>query len=78
MQSVEYEQFLNSDKSGSSFRSLPNGHYDLKDSNSDEKYAVYCHMSEIDQCGGGGWTLVLKTDGSKVGDIGCQFISGVL
>ena len=32
---------------------------------------VYCHMDsgglgENGECGGGGWTLVMKIDGSKV------------
>ena len=27
---------------------------------------VYCHMTTLDGCGGGGWTLVMKMDGSKV------------
>ena len=26
---------------------------------------VYCHMGDFG-CGGGGWTLVMKTDGTKV------------
>ncbi|XP_027059442.1 uncharacterized skeletal organic matrix protein 5-like [Pocillopora damicornis] len=26
---------------------------------------VYCHMTTLDGCGGGGWTLVMKMDGSK-------------
>jgi len=32
-----------------------------------EKTRVYCHMSSagIGTCGGGGWTLVMKIDGSK-------------
>ena len=32
------------------------------------KVPVYCHMSgkELGECGGGGWTLVMKTDGNKV------------
>ena len=32
------------------------------------KVPVYCHMSHhgLGACGGGGWTLVMKTDGSKV------------
>ena len=30
--------------------------------------SVYCHMSGhgLGACGGGGWTLVMKTDGNKV------------
>ena len=32
------------------------------------KVPVYCHMSGngLGACGGGGWTLVMKTDGNKV------------
>ena len=32
------------------------------------KVPVYCHMTThgLDECGGGGWTLVMKIDGSKV------------
>ena len=32
------------------------------------KVPVYCHMTShrLDACGGGGWTLVMKIDGSKV------------
>ena len=32
------------------------------------KVPVYCHMSShgLGACGGGGWTLVMKTDGNKV------------
>ena len=30
---------------------------------------VYCHVSDdLGPCGGGGWTLVMKIDGSKVRD----------
>ena len=30
--------------------------------------SVYCHMeaAELEACGGGGWTLVMKIDGKKV------------
>lgn len=28
---------------------------------------TYCHMENIPECGGGGWTLVMKIDGNKVG-----------
>ena len=27
---------------------------------------VYCHMTNINGCGSGGWTLAMKIDGSKV------------
>ena len=32
------------------------------------KIPVYCHMTKhgLDTCGGGGWTLVMKIDGTKV------------
>lgn len=30
------------------------------------KVPVYCHMTSIEGCGGGGWTLVMKIDGHKV------------
>ena len=30
------------------------------------KIPVYCHMTSIRGCGGGGWTLVMKIDGHKV------------
>lgn len=32
------------------------------------KISVYCQMSDagLGECGGGGWTLVMKIDGSKV------------
>ncbi|XP_078349799.1 putative skeletal organic matrix protein 5 isoform X2 [Oculina patagonica] len=29
------------------------------------KVPVYCHMSGLGACGGGGWTLVMKIDGTK-------------
>ena len=27
---------------------------------------VYCQMTSIGECGGGGWTLAMKMDGNKV------------
>ena len=32
------------------------------------KIPVYCHMTSVGRgaCGGGGWTLVMKSDGTKV------------
>ena len=28
---------------------------------------IYCHMTDdLGECGGGGWTLVMKIDGRKV------------
>ena len=47
------------------FSPLPNGVYKLLDT-SLEEYPVYCHMTEIDGCGGGGWALVMKIDGNLV------------
>ena len=37
------------------------------------KIPVYCHMTKhgLDACGGGGWTLVMKIDGSKVLKVKC-------
>lgn len=31
-----------------------------------EQVSIFCHLTDIPGCGGGGWTLVMKTDGSKV------------
>ena len=38
------------------------------------KVPVYCHMTThgLDACGGGGWTLVMKIDGSKVLEVKCS------
>ena len=36
---------------------------------------VYCHMegtTQLEACGGGGWTLVMKIDGSKVLKVECS------
>ena len=47
------------------------GVYDL------ESGRHFCNMSEIPNCGGGGWTLAMKIDGTKVTnhilntDMGC-------
>ena len=37
------------------------------------KIPVYCHMTKhgLDACGGGGWTLVMKIDGTKVLKVKC-------
>ena len=37
-----------------------------------EEVQVYCHMTDIPACDGGGWTLVMKLDGSKVLCFTCQ------
>ena len=47
-------------------RSLSNGVYQLRNYDFLEEYKVYCHMTEIPGCGSGGWTLVMKIDGTKV------------
>ena len=38
------------------------------------KIPVYCHMTShgLDGCGGGGWTLVMKIDGTKVLEVKCS------
>ena len=48
------------------FRGKENKAYILKVGS--VKIPVYCHMTGVDlgACGGGGWTLVMKTDGTKV------------
>ena len=39
--------------------------YELKTDSGEN--LVYCHMtSDVGECGGGGWTLVMKIDGNKV------------
>lgn len=30
-----------------------------------QKTQVYCHMTDLGDCGGGGWTMVMKMDGNK-------------
>ena len=37
---------------------------------------LYCHMSShgLGACGGGGWTLVMKTNGNKVSHDNQQFV----
>ena len=59
--------FLNTENGFISFiRSPGNKAYLLKTDIG--KVPVYCHMTGqgIGACGGGGWTLVMKTDGHKV------------
>ena len=49
-------------------RSAGNGAYYIKAMNTDQYTHVYCHMNTITECGEhGGWTLVMKIDGNKVG-----------
>ena len=53
------------------FRSQGNKAYFLQIGPDQKKVPVYCHMtsSGLGACGGGGWTLVMKTDGAKVKSI---------
>ena len=47
-------------------RTMGNKAYPLKMGSSLELH-VYCHMTnDLGTCGGGGWTMVMKTDGNKV------------
>ncbi|XP_028412836.1 uncharacterized skeletal organic matrix protein 5-like [Dendronephthya gigantea] len=45
--------------------SLPDGVYTLQKNQCSPPYKVYCHMTDIPGCGVGGWTLVMKLDGTK-------------
>lgn len=47
-------------------RNSTDGIYTLKSASSGKYYDVFCHMTDIDACGGGGWTLIMKLDGNKV------------
>ncbi|XP_022777664.1 uncharacterized skeletal organic matrix protein 5-like, partial [Stylophora pistillata] len=44
-------------------RSKENGAYQLLVDHG--KLNVYCHMTNLDGCGDGGWTMVMKMDGNK-------------
>ncbi len=46
------------------FRSKQNKAYSLKVGS--ETIAVFCHMTSLGACGGGGWTLVIKMNGFQV------------
>ena len=51
---------------------LTDGVYEMQLNETSEKYSAYCHMSELDQCTGGGWTLVMKIDGNKASGLVCS------
>ena len=46
------------------FRSKVNSAYLLKVGS--RKTAVFCHMTSLGACGGGGWTLTIKMNGTQV------------
>ena len=46
-------------------RNATNGFYHINDS-SNRYTKTYCQMTSLTGCSGGGWTLVMKTDGRKV------------
>ena len=54
------------------FSPLTDGVYEIQLSETSEKYNAYCHMSELDQCTGGGWTLIMKIDGNKASGLVCS------
>ena len=57
------------------FSSATDGVYNLQLNETSEIYPVYCHMSNLSlQCGGGGWTLVMKVDGNMVSEEDCDTI----
>ena len=59
------KQIINTKKKRLSLSSQENRAYQLLVDYA--KVNVYCHMTDdLDSCGGGGWTMVMKMDGEKV------------
>jgi hypothetical protein len=48
------------------FRQAQDGVYRIKAKTSTNFTNVYCHMTPIEGCSGGGWTMVMKINGNKV------------
>ncbi|CAB4000044.1 Hypothetical predicted protein [Paramuricea clavata] len=46
-------------------RDLPNGNYNILHKNGTKATSMYCQMPSLEGCAGGGWTMVMKIDGSK-------------
>ena len=49
-------------------RNAKNGFFRIRNSSSGYT-KTYCEMTSLTGCTGGGWTLVMKTDGTKVCNI---------
>ena len=50
-----------------SFSYAKHGVYKIKSPSTFNGYSnVYCHMTSLPGCSGGGWTLVMKINGKKV------------
>ena len=50
-----------------SFSDAKHGVYKIKSPSTFNGYSnVYCHMTSLPGCSGGGWTLVMKINGKKV------------
>ena len=61
----QMKQIVNTQKKLLSLSSQENRAYQLLVDYA--KVNVYCHMTDdLDSCGGGGWTMVMKMDGEKV------------
>ncbi|XP_028396104.1 uncharacterized skeletal organic matrix protein 5-like isoform X2 [Dendronephthya gigantea] len=60
------ESFISCKDILAKYKNSINGEYRLKSNTSDEIYDVYCHMTNITTCGGGGWSLVLKINGENL------------
>ncbi len=50
------------------YRDVPNGDYVLSQTRGTKVARTYCQMTSLEGCAGGGWTMVMKIDGSKVKD----------
>ena len=46
-------------------RDVPNGSYSILHQHGTRTTSMYCQMTSLKGCAGGGWTMVMKIDGSK-------------
>lgn len=45
---------------------MPDGAYNIYNSEDASVTKTYCQMTSLEGCAGGGWTMVMKIDGNKV------------
>jgi hypothetical protein len=49
-------------------RDVPNGSYSILDQGGTKATKMYCQMTSLEGCEGGGWTMAMKIDGGQVGE----------